>query len=179
MAVLMRVSLLVPVLVPVLVLLAGCRSGPEQWGPFRGQIVDAETGTPIAGAHVMVLWERDIPNPVHWTQAFYDAQEAMTDEDGLFEMPRENRLLTLFVSTPRFAVFAPHYVPEAEELTPPSGRLYVDPTVVKMRPLRTQEEQCKHQPHGIRASVPESEASRFAAALDNYLASLRCAEVAR
>lgn len=175
MAVLMRVLLLVP----VVLLPAGCRSGPEQWGPFRGQVVDAETGTPIAGAHVMVLWERDIPNPAHWTQSFYDAQEAMTGEDGFFEVSRQSRLLPLFVSTPRFAVFAARYVPEAEELTPPTGRLYVDRTVVKMRPLRTQEEQCRHQPHGIRATVPESEAPLFAAAIDDYLVSLRCAEVAR
>ena len=58
---------------------AGCRFGAEQWGPFRGRMVDAETGAPIPGAHFMVSWERDYPNPVHWTQRFYDAQEAVTD----------------------------------------------------------------------------------------------------
>src|SRR5687768_16042191 len=42
----------------VFVATAGCRSGPEQWGPFRGQMVDAETGAPIPGAHFMVSWER-------------------------------------------------------------------------------------------------------------------------
>jgi hypothetical protein len=31
-------------LVLVLVASAGCRMGAGQWGPFRGQIVDAETG---------------------------------------------------------------------------------------------------------------------------------------
>lgn len=167
------------VLCVLVVLTGGCRSGPEQWGPFRGQIIDAETGMPIAGAHVMVSWERDKPNPVHWTQSFYDAQETVTDEEGQFEIPRETRFLTVFVSQPRVSVFAPGFVAESEEMTPAEGRPYVDATILKMRPLKTREERCRHEPHGTGASVPDSEVPRFAAAVGAYLSSLRCAEVRR
>lgn len=160
----------------VCVLVAGCRSGPQQWGPFRGQVVDAETGRPIAGAHVMVSWERDNPNPVHWTQSFYDAQETVTDNNGRFEIPRERRVMTVLVSEPRFGVFAPGYLWWKDEVVPPNGRRFVDPTTVTMQPGKTREERCKYEPHGLGAFVSRKEAPRFAAAVDDYIASLRCAE---
>lgn len=161
------------VLMLLLTLLAGCRSGRQQWGPFRGLVVDAETGKPIAGAHVMVMWERDNPNPVHWTQSFYDAQETVTDANGRFEIPRERRVLTVLVSEPRFGAFAPGYLPETEEVTPTGGRLYVDPTILKMRPLKTREERCKYAPGspGIAAS---REAPRFAQGIQEYTTELNC-----
>ena len=152
----------------------GCRGGPQQWGPFRGQLVDAETGVPIPGAHVMVSWERDNPNPVHWTQSFYDAQEAVTDAAGRFEIPRQQRFFTLLVAAPRFAAFAPGYGAEAEEVMPPDGRPYVDATTVKLRRLRTREEQCRHEPYGIGGLFPKSEVPRFSAAIDDYVERLAC-----
>ena len=157
----------------VILLLAGCRSGPQQWGPFRGQVVDAETGRPIAGAHVMVSWERDNPNPVHWTQSFYDAQETVTAADGRFEIPRKRRLVTVLVSGPRFAVFAPGYVAQAEDTTPSGGRLFVDATILKMRPLKTREERCKDRPGGPGLEAGQ-EAPRFAEAIQKYLVALNC-----
>ena len=157
----------------VVLLVGGCRSGPEQWGPFRGQVIDSETGAPIAGAHIMVSWERDNPNPVHWTQSFYDAQETVTDANGRFEIPRRPRLLTALVSEPRFSAFAPAYLPVAEDVTPAGGRVFVDATVLKMRRLATIEERCRHRPGspGITAS---GEAPRFAEAVQAYMAGLNC-----
>ncbi|MBI3047001.1 MAG: hypothetical protein HYY76_01695 [Acidobacteria bacterium] len=171
MAVLTRTGLCVL----ALVLTAACRTGPEQWGPFRGRVVDAETGMAIAGAHVMVLWERDIPSPAHWTQTFYDAQEGMTDTDGYFEIPRETRFFTALVSRPRFAVFAPGYLPQAEEVTPPDGRLYVDPTVLTMRPLKTREDRCRHRPGA--PGVPPNELTNFVEAVQRYTTELKCWEL--
>jgi len=153
---------------------AGCRSGPEQWGPFRGRIVDAETGAPIPGAHFMVSWERDNPNPVHWTQSFYDAQEAVTDADGRFEIPRQRRFFTVLVSTPRFDAFAPGYVAESSEVTPRGGQPYVDATILKMRRLETRDEQCQHQPFGVGGLFPKSEVPTFSAAVDDYVDQLAC-----
>ena len=34
-------------------------------GPYRGQVVDAETKAPLAGAVVVALWRRDRVYPVH------------------------------------------------------------------------------------------------------------------
>ena len=131
MAVLSRAALLLS----VLVVASGCRGGAEQWGPFRGQVVDAETGMPISGANVMVSWIREPPS-LHFTERFYDAQETVADANGRFELARETRLLTAFVRGPEVAVFAPGYMMQAPEVTPAGGRAYVDPTTVRMRPLK-------------------------------------------
>lgn len=160
----------------LLVLLAtvGCRSGPEQWGPFRGQVVDAETGTPIAGAHVMVAWTRDQPS-VHFNQWFYDAQETVTDAAGRFEIPRQTRFVTAFVIEPGISVFAPGYLMQEPDVTPANGRRYVDPTLVKMRLLKTREERCKFEPSGVQADAHES-VPGFVTALRDYQAALKCSQ---
>ena len=157
---------------------AGCRFGAEQWGPFRGRMVDAETGAPIPGAHFMVSWERDLPNPVHWTQSFYDAQEAVTDADGWFEIPRQRRFFTLLVSSPRFDAFAPGYITESSDVTPPGGRPYADETILKMRSLKTTEERCERQPGGPGVEAG-TKAPRFKKGVQDYSSSLKCWEVRR
>lgn len=153
---------------------AGCRFGADQWGPFRGRMVDVETGAPIPGAHFMVWWERDNPNPVHWTQSFYDAQETVTDAEGRFEIPRQRHFFTLLVSAPRFDAFVPGYVAESSEVTPRGGQPYVDATILKMRRLETREQQCKHEPFGIGGRFPKSETPKFSAAIDEYVERLAC-----
>jgi hypothetical protein len=155
---------------------AGCRFGAEQWGPFRGRMVDAETGAPIPGAHFMVSWERDLPNPVHWTQSFYDAQEAVTDADGRFEIPHRRRFFTLLVSEPRFSAFAPGYFAESEEAISPGTRLYVDETILRMRLLNTREARCKRRWGGPLADVG-STVPNIMEALDRYTTELKCWEL--
>ena len=152
---------------------AACRMGPAQWGPFRGQIVDADTGAPIPGAHFMVMWERDNPNPVHWTQTFYDAQETITDADGRFEIPRQRRFFTLLVSAPRFDAFAPGYVAESSEVTPRGGQQYVDETILKLRLLKTPKDRCDRLPGGPSMAASEK-APLFRGAVLDYRSALSC-----
>jgi hypothetical protein len=173
MAVLARLTARRRWLLLVLLMAAGCRSGAEQWGPFRGRMVDAETGAPIPGAYVMVSWERDRPNPVHWTQSFYDAQETVTDADGRFEIPRERRLFTVLVGEPRFRAFAPGYVAESEEVVGSGGRLYVDDTILRMRRLKTREEQCDRLPGGPSMDAG-AKAVRFDGAVRAYRSEMSC-----
>ena len=162
----------------VLAFSAGCRFGAEQWGPFRGRMVDAETGSPIAGAHFMVSWERDNPNPIHWTQSFYDAQEAVTDADGRFEIPHRTRFFTLLVSEPRFGAFAPGYVAESEEVISPGGQLYVDDTILRMRLLKTRKERCGRLPGGPSMDASER-VSLFHRAVQDYRSELSCSSLDR
>lgn len=150
---------------------SACRSGPEQWGPFRGQVVDAETGQPIAGANVVVQWLRDPPSLESSTR-FYDAQEAVSDADGRFEIPRRTHLLTAWVTAPGLSVFSPGYVIQDEVVTPPGGRVLVDPTVVKMKPLRTREERCEQRPNELWG--PSSVAPLFTGAVQQYNIGLKC-----
>lgn len=158
-------------LLSMLLVTGGCRSGPEQWGPFRGQVVDAETGMPISGAHVMVTWIREPPS-LHFSQWFYDAQETVTGADGRFEIPRQTHFVTAFVNDPGFGFFAPGYLIQSEEVTPSSGRKWVDPTVARMRPLKTREERCKYRP--AEPWAPVSKVPRFMDAVQQHNVALGC-----
>jgi len=153
------------------VFLSGCQSGPEQWGPFHGQVVDAETGEPIAGAHVVVQWYRDPPSLESSTRA-YDGQEARTDANGRFLVARKTRWLTAWVKRPGVGVFAPGYVARRQKVSPPDGRPFVDPTVVEMSALRTREEQCGHLPG--EPWVPEGAAPETTKAVREYVLALGC-----
>lgn len=113
----------------------------EKWGPFRGQVVDVETGQPIAGAVVLVVWWEAVPTPVQTNQKFYDAREAVTDANGRFEVPRLSPPFFSFrIFDPKISYFAPGYEPIAEVVTPPEGQPFVAPTVLQMRRLKTREE---------------------------------------
>lgn len=113
----------------------------EKWGPFRGQVVDVETGQPIAGAVVLVVWWEAVPTPVQTNQKFYDAREAVTDANGRFEAPRLSPPFFSFrIFDPKISYFAPGYEPIAEVVTPPEGQPFVAPTVVQMRRLQTRKE---------------------------------------
>jgi hypothetical protein len=139
--------------------------GTVQWGPFRGQIVDVETGQPIEGTAVLVVWWKDIPTPVHGVEKFYDAREAVTDAEGRFEVPwRLPALFWLFIRRPQLSYFAPAYVAHDVVVTPPDGRPFVDPTVVQMRRLKTKEELLKKS-RGQPAGVPKGKMMEFQKAI--------------
>ncbi|MGE5169727.1 MAG: carboxypeptidase-like regulatory domain-containing protein, partial [Rudaea sp.] len=58
---------------------------------IAGQVVDAQTGAPIPGAHVAFLWESTIiPHGFTGHNArdiCYHAAAAVTDRDGRFDVP--------------------------------------------------------------------------------------------
>ena len=126
----------------------------------------------------MVSWQRDNPNPVHWTQSFYDAQETITHADGRFEIPRQRRFFTLLVSAPRFGAFAPGYVAESETVVSLGGQLYVDDTILSMRPLKTRKERCERLPSGPSIDASEK-AAMFDRAVQAYRSELSCSSLDR
>jgi hypothetical protein len=170
MAVLTRVALCVV----ALMLTAACRTGQEQWGPFRGQVVDFDHGDPIAGAYVMALWMREPPS-LHYQQSVYDARETVTDAEGRFEIPYKRRWITAWVNPPRIDVFVPGYVAEGAAVVTGEGRPYVDPTFIGLRQLRTRDEECKFEPLGVTPAA-ESRIPNFAAAQNAYKARLQCGD---
>ena len=141
-----------------------CRTGSEQWGPFQGRVIDAETGAPITAAHVMVLWIREPPG-LHFQQWVYDARETVTDRAGRFEIPYERRWFTAWVSEPRLEVFFPGYRSQ------PSS----DAGTIEMMPLKSRSQQCTFEPLGF-TSGAHRYVPQFAAALNQYQTSLRCGE---
>ncbi len=112
----------------------------EKWGPFRGQVVDLETGQPVVGAVMVVVW-LEIYGVGLTGHRFYDASEALTDAQGRWEIQRlRASFWKLGIQPPTFHLFAPGYAPEADIVTPRDGEVFVHPTVTKMRRLKTREE---------------------------------------
>lgn len=154
----------------LLLTFGGWLQGQEQWGPFRGQIVDAETGAPIPNASVMVTWYAYVPNFADTVSRFYDARETVTDAEGRFEIPRLWRLWTINVREPGLGFFAPGYVIERVDVVPSDGERFIDSTVIRMRPLTTSEQRCREQPRG----VLHDRAPRYREAVNRYRQSLDC-----
>jgi hypothetical protein len=119
--------------------LAPAAGARETWGPFQGQVVDVETDQPIPGAVMLVVWYEVCG--LFGQSCFVEARETVTDSDGRFRIPRLTGFRwKLGIQPPTIHVFAPGYVAEAEIVTPITGEVYVDPTVLQMRRLKTREE---------------------------------------
>ena len=54
-------------------------------GPYRGKVVELETGKPIEGAVVAAEWTIE---PFVHTERICDAKETLTDKNGEFELPK-------------------------------------------------------------------------------------------
>ena len=94
---------------------------------FHGQVVDAETNTPIEGAVIAVIWTYT-PFGLYMEapKYFYQATEAITDAEGRFSMPdspAEDNPLKV-VNRPWFAVFSAGYGPS----TPAKTKTFRSPT---------------------------------------------------
>ncbi len=137
----------------------------EKWGPFRGQLIDVETGQPIAGAVILVVWWEAVFTPIQTNREFYDAREAVTDADGRFEVPRyAPPFFTFRFFRPDIIYFAPGYAAHSEVVTPPDGEPFVDPTVIQLRRLKTREERIKSLPS--RPSIPVEKMPQFIRAMN-------------
>jgi len=104
---------------------------PEGWdrylghhrGPYRGQVLDAQTKAPLAGAVVVALWWRDRVYALQTNSEHYAVREVITDSEGHFAMevrdieegaPRRTR-------KPEFLVFVPGYGAFPHRNTSPKG----------------------------------------------------------
>ena len=56
-------------------------------GPYKGRVIDEKSGQPIAGAIAIGNWTTTSPNVGGGTTHCKDAREALTDENGEFEIP--------------------------------------------------------------------------------------------
>jgi hypothetical protein len=95
----------------------------DYWGPFRGRVVDADTGEPVAGAVMLVVWTEAYGLGLLETR-FHDAKEAVSDKDGRWEVPRlEDSRIRITVLWPEFHMFVPGYELKEDIVTPPSSDL--------------------------------------------------------
>lgn len=173
-------ALLAPV-AALVVLLAGCRHGPDVEGPFRGQIVEAETERPIEGAVVVVAWTH-LMNWFEGGRREVDAREAVTDSQGRWEIPARARSFweggVAGVGT-RFYMFAPGYEAVEDRVIPAGGQERREPTVTLMRRLATREQRCARLPYvsGVMSSVTAARSPHFVNAIARERLSARCSEV--
>ena len=72
-----------------LTLLIGSAEGA---GPWKGQILDRETGQPIPGAVVVAVWRTPVAGlRMHSESEFLDVDEMVSDADGRFVIPERAR----------------------------------------------------------------------------------------
>jgi hypothetical protein len=92
-------------------------------GPYRGQVVDAETKAPLAGAVVVARWMRDRVVPMHSMSEHHAVREVVTDSEGRFvldatdvEVGAPRRL-----HHPEFLIFIPGYGSYPYKYVSPKG----------------------------------------------------------
>ena len=115
-------------------------------GPYRGRVLDAETGKPLAGVVVVAVWRRDRIMPFHSRSEHYAAREALTNADGEFVIDANDmeRNAPKRTRHPFFTIFLPGYGrPRVPADTPPTltRRFYEGPgDTIELPRLRTREE---------------------------------------
>jgi hypothetical protein len=89
---------------------------------LAGQVVDATTGRPVAGAHVAFLWRSTI-NPSGFTahnsrDICFHAAATVTDAQGRFDIPAWSKWKTYDVDAadPTVLVYAPRFEPIQKRL---------------------------------------------------------------
>jgi len=80
-------------------------------GPYRAEVVDAQTKAPLVGAVVVALWRRDRVYPVHVVSEMYAVRETVTDADGRFVLDAKDVEEGAPRRTyhPEFIIFLPEY----------------------------------------------------------------------
>ena len=82
-------------------------------GPWRGRVVDAETGQPLAGVVVLAFWIRSFPSVGGWADTeYYASEEVVTGPDGRFRIgSRWSYTIPLItkVAGPEWRIFKPGY----------------------------------------------------------------------
>ena len=106
----------------VLLALASCTTAAAQTedgeryvngkkGTYRGRVLDAESGNPLAGVVVVAVWRRDRVLPLGSRSEHYAAREALTNENGewVIEANDVERSAPRRTWRPFFTIFLPGY----------------------------------------------------------------------
>ena len=119
----------------------------EAAGPWRAQVVDAETGEPLAGVAVIGVWNRRLIGhglvPL-WPTGWVGADEATTDAAGRFTLPRRffAPALVTHVPEPELSLFKAGY--GGWRLRDREMALTRPGAVIELRPLRSPDARRKY-----------------------------------
>ena len=91
-------------------------------GPYRGRVVDGQTGRPVPDALVVILWQR-FDDEIQGLRRLVTARETFTDSNGAFvhDVGTLESKLPPETLTPRLLVFRPGFtsVPSGPQVSPP------------------------------------------------------------
>jgi hypothetical protein len=119
-------------------------------GPYRGQVVDAETKAPLVGAVVVALWWRNRVYPFHSIAEHYAVRETVTDTEGKFLLDAKavEEGAPRRTYHPEFLIFQPGYGSYPRKHVSPTGftgGIFEGPgTIVELPRLPVREERRKH-----------------------------------
>jgi len=145
-------------------------------GPWRGQVVDAETNQPLEGVIVLAQWDKLSPGAIHVAREFHDVEEVVTDSDGRFVIP-ERRVLTanpfVRLDGPILHTFKPGYgrwrtlgLPKYTNIDDMRRLMEKQEVVFALSPVRTVEERRRALPSPP-SDAPETKIPRFMDAIDD------------
>jgi hypothetical protein len=164
-----------------IVLLAGCATF-HHYAPYYGQVVEASTGEPIAGAAVLAVYYTQSYGLAGSNLEFLDAQEVVTDANGEFEVPSLNaatfRSLQSFDSWAWITIFKPGYAgygcfPAHQEVTPKEQPFPPNQkTTIRLPKLSTREERIKYFGCYPSPSVPVEKYTNLLRLIDDEINSL-------
>ena len=122
---------------------------------YHGRVVDQETGEPLAGAVVTVVWFRSPILGLEGTRDFQSAQETVADGDGKFSLVVSPGIdwnpLTYIRKEPEIVIFQPGYEPtwagwmrrNKFETSLEFAEALKKGTTIQLRKLKTREELVK------------------------------------
>lgn len=145
---------------PALALVAAALFAPgaHAAGPWRAQVVDAETGQPLDGVVVVFVFIKYHSSLAGSAGAeYYGADEAVTGPDGRFEIPARMLWNPIRIFTEvrvEITIFKPGYGRHRIRRTPQQREewrerrdwwqiLELDDMIVELPPLKTREERLK------------------------------------
>ena len=85
-------------------LVLGWPSSAQANGPWKAQIVDAETGRPLEGVVVLAVWTARSAGQIHPRDEFHDVDELVSDADGRIVIPARGETIP---SKPRAVLMGP------------------------------------------------------------------------
>lgn len=77
-------------------------------GPWKAQLVDAETGKPLEGVVALAVWTKCGFITMDGCGEYYDSEEVVTGSDGRFAIQARWSLLRT-IEGPEFKIFKPGY----------------------------------------------------------------------
>ena len=126
----------------------------HKYGPYRGKVVDAESGKPIEGAAVYMVFTTKSPNPGGATWHYAGAAETLTDANGEFELTYRAFVFhpfCLWEYLPLQQIFKPGYgifpMHKSSSITPEPDPYFIPEkqfVTIRLPKLKTKEERIEN-----------------------------------